>query len=108
LPVDAAASGDLAAANVNGRIDPSTRRGSFSVALEWTTPPARVEWFPEADPALEVSNVSVANENGRSRIAFDAEVYQGQQLASNRLATIVVFTDTRGVRRGLPVVIPLQ
>jgi DsbC/DsbD-like thiol-disulfide interchange protein len=98
----------LASAEVAGRIDPATRRGAFSVAVAWKTPPARVEWFPEADPALEVSNVKIATEGALSRVTFDAHIFEGQQLATNDIGSLVVSTDARGSRRGVPVRIRLQ
>ncbi len=106
LPLDAP--GQVATATATGKIDKTTRKGTFSVAVDWKTPPARVEWFPEADPALAISNVKVDGEGGRSKITFDAEIYEGQTLGVNELPTLVVFTDTGGARRGLPVIVRLQ
>jgi thiol:disulfide interchange protein DsbD len=100
--------GALASSEVTGRIDPATRRGAFSLAVAWKTPPARVEWFPEADPALEVSDVKIASEGALSRVTFEAHVYEGQQLATSDIGSLVVSTDARGSRRGVPVRIRLQ
>jgi hypothetical protein len=98
----------VASAAATGRIDPATRRGAFAIEVAWKAAPARVEWFPEADPALEVSNVAVATEGARTRVTFEAHVFEGQQLAANDLGSLVVSTDARGSRRGVPVRIRLQ
>ena len=98
----------LAIAEVAGAIDRATRRGSFVVTVAWKKPPARVEFFPEADPALDISNVAIASEGGRSRITFDARVFEGQRLAANDVGALVVATNERGERRGLTIQVPLQ
>lgn len=108
LPLSEAAARDAATASVTGRLDSKTRRGAYAVDVDWKTAPARVELFPEADPAVEVTDIKVSSTGAHSRIAFDVHVFEGQQPASDRLAALVVFTDASGARRGLPVHIQLH
>ena len=86
-------------------LEAGAKTGTVRVALDWKTPPKRVEFFPGADPALAVSNVRVAGEGGRTVVSFDAEIFEGQSPSSDHLESLVVVTDASGARRGawLPV-----
>lgn len=79
----------------------NARTGTVRVAIDWKTPPKRVEFFPGADPALTVSNVRVADEGGRTVLSFDAEIFEGQSPSSDHLESLVVYTDAGGARRGV-------
>jgi DsbC/DsbD-like thiol-disulfide interchange protein len=99
---------DAGTATVTGRIDPATRRGAYTIRVDWKSPPARVQLFPEADAAVAVGRPSVATDGLRSRIDFEVQIYEGQRPASDRLPALVAFTDAGGARRALTVSIPLQ
>ena len=83
-------------------------RGRIRIRLDWRRAPKAVELFPTADPALSISNVSIENDGPRSVVAFDAEIFEGQQLASKTLDALVVYTDQTGARRGTEISIALR
>ena len=95
-------------AKVEGRIDPATRRGTYTVVLDSKSPPAKVEFFPEADAAVAVDAPAVSIEGNRTRITFTVHIYEGQRPASERLPALVALTDAAGARSALTVSIPLQ
>ncbi len=81
-----------------------TSRGPQSrvtLQLNWRgPPPARIQWFPGADPAVEVGPQSVTTEGNVTRIEFDARVLAGQQPEGERSPGVVAWTDRDGRRRG--------
>jgi DsbC/DsbD-like thiol-disulfide interchange protein len=100
--------GDLARATTEASLAPDVTRGRIRVRLDWRRAPKAVELFPTADPALSISNVSIENDGLRSVVAFDAEIFEGQQLASKTLDALVVYTDQTGARRGTEFSIALR
>lgn len=104
----AAGAGDVAGVAVEGGLAPGASRGTVSIALDWKRPPASVEFFPGADPALAVERVRIATEGGRTKVVFDAEVFEGQSLASETLDSLVVYVDATGARRGVEIPVGLR
>lgn len=108
LPLDAGAASDLAGAKSDISFAPGASRGAVRLTLDWRTKPTRVEFYPGIDPALSIENVKVGEENGRTVIGFDAEIFEGQALSSDALETLVVYTDRNGARRGIEIPVRLR
>lgn len=86
----------------------ATGKGAVSVQLDWKDAPSSVEFFPSAEDALVVENVKVEQNGAHAKISFDAEILPGLDLSSDKLETVVVYTDARGDRRGITVPVPLR
>ena len=70
--------------------------------------PQAIEFFPGADPALEVRNTVATPAPGGGRIVFDLHILAGQKPASDKYPCLVVWTDPDGQRRGAWVVVPIN
>jgi thiol:disulfide interchange protein DsbD len=89
-----------------GSIDPASRQGRLSIWLDWDAAPARVEWFPEADERLKVSDVQVRSRGKLTRIDFNATVVgAGGGIEETMKSVVVAGGDGR--RRGWQLTVPL-
>jgi DsbC/DsbD-like thiol-disulfide interchange protein len=84
-----------------------TLEGPYAVRVLWKEPVTDVEWFPAPDKALDLSKAIIRHEGRRTVIRFRARLLGGQQLGDPFMEGVIAYTDTKGVRRGARVDIPL-
>ena len=108
MPVDAAAAN--VKTNAVGSLDAGGALGSIILAVNWAEPVKDVQWFPGPSDALSISDVSVTpTEDGKAaRVTFKARVLAGQKMESESLPSVIGYTDSNGVRRGVKVDVPLK
>lgn len=108
LPADGAGPDAPARVAVRGGVPADGGRGSVKVTIDWTQPPASVEWFPPGDTALDVEVTRSRTSGARTQLALRARRLAGQELDNATLESVVAWTDAAGVRHGLRVPIDLD
>lgn len=78
------------------------------VTLRWKNSPSRVEFFPGADDAVSVKEITAKSADQVTHITMKLEVLPGQTPASDSLPAVVAYEDGQGHRRGVDVNIPLK
>lgn len=97
LPLAEDAAGVPFAVQRTGRLG-----GDVELLLAWSGPaPRPVEWFPAADPMVDVGSETITSDARTTRIAVRTRIVTGQQPAGGRLLSLVAWTDATGQRRGV-------
>jgi DsbC/DsbD-like thiol-disulfide interchange protein len=96
------------AVKIKGGINTQVTSSTFTVLLDWKFSPVDVEWFPASDRAWDIVNMSYKTEGKQTHITFSATAFPGQELRSDVLETLVVYTDADGERRGINLPIQLR
>lgn len=85
--------------SVTGGLGPGDRRGRVSLWLEWDDPPGEVEFFPDTDDGLKITDARVQTRGRLTRIDFSASLIGGGQEV-NHVPSVVTATDVGGERTG--------
>lgn len=101
LPVEAFSTG------VQAETTGSLSTGEFTVTLTFKEAASRIEWFPHADKALKVTDISVEGEGQNARITFKAAAMKGHELSSPELASVVTYRQG-GRQKAVRVSVPLM
>jgi thiol:disulfide interchange protein DsbD len=101
LPVEAFSMG------VHAETTGSLPAGELTITLTFNEPASRIDWFPYADKALKVTDISVEGDGQNARIAFKAAVLKGHELSSPELPSVVTFAQG-GSRKAVRVSVPLM
>jgi thiol:disulfide interchange protein DsbD len=92
---------------LDGSWQVDSKSGSFSQLLKWPdTPPKKVELYPGRDDAIEVQSATATSKGEMTLLQVQARLLPGQTPEADTLPGVVVYTDGKGVRRGINVSIP--
>lgn len=108
LPVDPGSPDAPATLRVRGAVPRDGAPGTVAVSVGWRAAPTNVEWFPPADQALMIESAESRTRNARTVLTFRARRLSGEELTTNPLESVLVWTDAAGVRRGLRIPIDLE
>lgn len=87
-------------------VDP--RSGTSVARVSWTgQAPAKVELYPGKDEAVEVGHATVLTSGTESLVRVKAQIINGEKPASDTLPALIVYTDDKGVRRGINLSVPV-
>lgn len=101
------AAGDAAKAIAD--VKPAARADNqYAVDIAWKQPADNVEFFPGKSRTLNVQDVTVTNKGNQTHVTFTAAPLAGQQPDVAALDSVVVYTDDRGIRRGIEVAVPIK
>ena len=79
----------------------------FEADLDWSHPPAQVEFFPAPEDAMKISAVNLKTNGPHTRLRFSAEVLKGQKLTAPSLLAVIAATDDKGEKSGVQLDFPL-
>jgi DsbC/DsbD-like thiol-disulfide interchange protein len=74
-----------------------------SLTVRWNEPPRKVEWFPVATDAVAIGDIVLAHGGKETKITFKPTVYKADAIPDNRVDSLLVYEDAKGVRHGVPV-----
>lgn len=106
LPRESTGDDSQLTVRTSGSIPVNGTTGSFLLSIQWKSAPHRVEWYPAADEALVIEDVTCQTQATHTQVSFKATILPGQRLSSTVLESLVVYTDTDGVRKG--VIVPVR
>lgn len=72
-----------------GGLQDEARTGSLSVWLQWTEPPAEIQFFPDPGDRLKVANVTVRTRGTLTRVDLDIKVLGPGATAPEGLTAVV-------------------
>ncbi|HWE93338.1 MAG TPA: protein-disulfide reductase DsbD domain-containing protein [Tepidisphaeraceae bacterium] len=104
VPVPAARSPDIA--KIDATLDSQSH--SAVVTLRWKNPPKHAEFFPGADDAVSVKEITAKTTDQVTHITMRLELLPGQTPASDSLPSVVAYDDGQGHRRAVEVNVPLK
>jgi DsbC/DsbD-like thiol-disulfide interchange protein len=104
IPVLAAKCQDIS--KIDATLD--SKSHTAVVTLRWKNSPNRVEFFPGADDAISLKEITAKSADQVTHITMKLEVLPGQTPASDSLPAVVAYEDGQGHRRGVDVNIPLK
>jgi thiol:disulfide interchange protein DsbD len=82
--------------------------GVFETRVMWEgKAPMRVELYPGKDEAIEVEEATAVTSDNETAVRVKARVLPGQTPSSDTLPALLVYTDEKGVRRGMNLSIPV-
>ncbi|MCS6803577.1 MAG: protein-disulfide reductase DsbD family protein [Acidobacteriota bacterium] len=106
LPQESTGADSPLMVRTSGSIPPNGTAGSFLLSIQWKSAPLHVEWYPTADEALVIEDVTCQTQATQTQVSFKVAILPGQRLSSTVLESLVVYTDTDGVRKG--VIVPVR
>ena len=82
--------------------------GTFTTRILWKAkPPAKAEWYPGKDESIEVDGVTVHTSGKETSVSVKARVLPGQTPKSDRFFGLLIYTDEKGIRRGISLSVPV-
>jgi DsbC/DsbD-like thiol-disulfide interchange protein len=87
-------------------VDQPTGAGGLpspALTVRWAEEPRKVEWFPVATEAVAIGDIVLAHEGKETKIRYKPTVYKANEIPGNRVDSLLVYEDAKGVRHGVTV-----
>jgi DsbC/DsbD-like thiol-disulfide interchange protein len=107
LPVSAGAEQRPFGVSTTGGFEGDERSTELAVWLQWSRPPAAVEWFPESDERIEASDPRSRTRGNLTRVDVVLKRVGSSRDRVENLGSLVVATDKGGGRRGWELRVPI-
>ena len=77
-------------------------KSMYTIKLKFEEPVEDIEFFPVPGKSLELEDITYSNKDSKNKkIFFNLSLYPGKALKSDRLESVIAYTDKNGDRRGV-------
>ena len=74
----------------------------YTITLYFPEPVQDIKFFPVTGKSVKIDDISYFNKDGNTQeISFELSAYQGKSAETDKLDSIIAYTDSKNVRRGI-------
>jgi hypothetical protein len=76
----------------------------FALHVHWKDAsriPPHLQFFPESEPALQLTDVALSTQAQETTVQFNAKVFKGMKLTSSTLGGVLGYADADGSMHGI-------